>query len=62
MLHLLRNPYGYWELQLRQSRQDAANEIERLREFITIWIADGSLQTFNHREKFRAEAKALLED
>ena len=60
MLHLLRNPYGHREPQLRQSRRDAATEIERLREFIARWIADGSLQTFEHREKFRAEAKALL--
>ena len=37
-----------------------ASKIERLREFLTIWIADGSLQTFEHREKFRAEAKTLL--
>lgn len=36
--------------------------VERLREFLAIWISDGSLQTFEHREKFRAEARALLPD
>jgi len=60
MLHLLRNPYGHGEPQLRQARQDAANEIERLRDFLAIWMADGSLQTFEHREKFRGDARALL--
>ena len=39
---------------------EAAREIERLRECLAIWIADGSLQTFEHRERFRAEARALL--
>ena len=62
ILHQLRNPYGHGEPQLRQARQDAATEIERLREFLSIWVADGSLQTFEHREKFRAEAKSLLGD
>ena len=38
-----------------------ANEIVRLREFLAIWIGDGSLQTFEHREKFRAAARAVLE-
>ncbi len=38
----------------------AADEIARLREFLAIWISDGSLQTFEHREKFRAAANALL--
>jgi hypothetical protein len=39
---------------------EAADEIERLRDFLAIWISDGSLQTFDHREKFRVAAKALL--
>lgn len=36
------------------------DEIERLHKFLEIWVSDGSLQTFEHREKFRAEAKTLL--
>lgn len=45
---------------LTKGRTRMRDDIERLREFVAIWIADGSLQTFEHREKFRAEAKALL--
>ena len=60
MLHLLRNPYGHGEPQLRQARQDAANEIECLREFLQYWISDGHLQTFADRERFRSEAYKLL--
>lgn len=52
----------HWNLTHGDSimHREAVAEIERLREFLAIWIADGSLQTFEHREKFRAAAKMLL--
>lgn len=50
----------YGALNIEIDMLEAAYEIERMREFLAIWIADGSLQTFEHREKFRAAAKVLL--
>ena len=34
---------------------------DAVREFIEKWIADGSLQTFEDRERFRKEAREYLE-
>lgn len=32
----------------------------RLRDFVSMWLHDGALQTFKNREKFRAEGWAML--
>ncbi len=55
----LRKECDRWESRAHKEAMRGV-ELDQLRDFLSVWISDGALQTFENREKFRREARALL--